>query len=82
MTPDGGCFTSSNNLNFHYNASLYKRDDFNFHITNFPFLGSNIPSSPAYGVFISAPQTGICHGTFEIVPQEVLWSIWGSHQTL
>ena len=30
-----------------------KRDDFNFHITNFPFLSSNIPSSPAYGVFIS-----------------------------
>ena len=24
-----------------------------FHITNFPFLSSNIPSSPAYGVFIS-----------------------------
>ena len=22
----------------------YKRDDFNFHITNFPFLSSNIPS--------------------------------------
>ena len=35
-------------------TSLYdKRNDFNFHITNFPFLGSNIPSSPAYGVFIS-----------------------------
>ena len=33
-------------------TSLYdKRDDFNFRITNFPFLGSNIPSSPAYGVF-------------------------------
>ena len=30
-----------------------KRDEFNFHITNFPFLSSNIPSSPAYGVFIS-----------------------------
>ena len=30
-----------------------KRDDFNFHITNCPFLSSNIPSSPAYGVFIS-----------------------------
>ena len=30
-----------------------KSDDFNFHITNFPFLSSNIPSSPAYGVFIS-----------------------------
>ena len=34
--------------------SLYdKRDDFNFHITNFPFLSSNILSSPAYGVLIS-----------------------------
>ena len=32
--------------------------------------------------FAKFPQTGICHGTFEIVPQEVLWSIWGSHQTL
>ena len=32
-------------------TSLYdKRDDFNFHITNFPFLRSNISSSPAYGV--------------------------------
>ena len=35
-------------------TSLYdKRDDFNFHITNCPFLSSNIPSSHAYGVFIS-----------------------------
>ena len=35
-------------------TSLYdKCDDFNFHITNFPFLSSNIPSLPAYGVFIS-----------------------------
>ena len=35
-------------------TSLYdKRDDFNFNIKNFPFLSSNIPSSPAYGVFIS-----------------------------
>ena len=34
-------------------TSIYdKRDDFNFHITNFPFLSSNIPTSPAYGVFI------------------------------
>ncbi|KAK3107191.1 hypothetical protein FSP39_009033 [Pinctada imbricata] len=38
----------------HLNTSLYdKHDDFNFSITNFPFLSSNIPSSPAYGVFIS-----------------------------
>ena len=35
-------------------TSLYdKRDNFNFHITNFPFLSSNIPSSPTYGIFIS-----------------------------
>ena len=33
-------------------TSIYdKRDDFN--ITNFLFLSSNIPTSPAYGVFIS-----------------------------
>ena len=30
-----------------------KRDDFDFHIVNFPFLSSNIPSSPSYGVYIS-----------------------------
>ena len=35
-------------------TSIYdKRDDFNFNITTFPFLSSNIPSSPAYGGFIS-----------------------------
>ena len=30
-----------------------KRDDFNFHITNFPFLSSHMSSTSAYGVFIS-----------------------------
>ena len=35
-------------------TSLYDiRYDFNFHITNFPFLSSNITSSPAYGTVIS-----------------------------
>ena len=35
-------------------TSLYdKHGDFNFQITNFPFLSSNTPSSPTYGVFIS-----------------------------
>ena len=29
-----------------------KRDDFDFHIVNFPFLSSNIPSDPSYGVYI------------------------------
>ena len=30
-----------------------KRDDFNFEIINFPNMCSNIPASPAYGVYIS-----------------------------
>jgi hypothetical protein len=35
-------------------TSLYdKRDDFDFAIVNFPFLCSNIPFSPAYGVYVS-----------------------------
>jgi len=35
-------------------TKLYdKRDDFNFDIVNFPFLDSNIPLGPAYGVYIS-----------------------------
>ena len=39
-------------------TSLYdKRDDFNFHITNFPFLSSNIPSSPAYGFLYLTAHT-------------------------
>ena len=29
------------------------RDDFNFPIVNFPFIGSNIPAAPAHGVYIS-----------------------------
>jgi hypothetical protein len=28
------------------------RDDFNFPIMNFPFICSNIPAAPAYGVYI------------------------------
>lgn len=35
-------------------TKLYdKRDDFSFRIVNFPFICGNIPSAPAYGVFIS-----------------------------
>ena len=30
-----------------------KRDDFDFHIVNFLFLSSNIPSGPSYSVYIS-----------------------------
>ena len=35
-------------------TNLYdKRDAFGFHIVNFPFMSSNIPSAPAYGVYAS-----------------------------
>ena len=30
-----------------------KRDDFNFPNVHFPFLSSNVPSAPAYGVYVS-----------------------------
>ena len=37
-----------------YSTTVYdKRDSFNFTIVNFPYLTSNIPSKPAYGVYIS-----------------------------
>ena len=36
-----------------YNTLYKKREDFNFHITNFLILSSNIQYSPAYGVFVS-----------------------------
>ena len=40
----------SNNIT----TKLYdKRDAFGFHIVNFPFTSSNIPSAPAYGVYAS-----------------------------
>ena len=42
-------------------ASLYdKRDDFNFHITNFPFLSSNIQYSPAKVFYLTART--VCQG--------------------
>ena len=47
-------FTSVDREGGQLHTSMYdKRDDFNFLITNFSFLSSNIPTSPAYGVFIS-----------------------------
>ena len=34
-----------------------KCDDFSFRIVNFLFICANIPSAPAYGVYISQPVT-------------------------
>ena len=57
--------TESNTPASYYECFLYtdngklvtrlyvKRDDFNFSIVNFPFFRSNIPSAPAYGVYVS-----------------------------
>ena len=37
-----------------YITALYdKRDSFNFFIVNFPYMSSNIPTKPTYGVYIS-----------------------------
>ena len=41
---------NSNNITTKLND---KRDTFGFHIVNFPFMSSNIPSAPAYGVYAS-----------------------------
>ena len=40
----------TNNITTKFND---KRDAFGFHIVNFPFMSSNIPSAPAYGVYAS-----------------------------
>ena len=40
----------SNNIS---TKSYDKRDAFGFHIVNFPFMSSNIPSAPVYGVYPS-----------------------------
>ena len=40
--------------NGYLSRRLYdKRDDYNFEIVNYPFLDSNIPEGPAYGVYVS-----------------------------
>ena len=37
-----------------YVTEVYdKRDAFNFNIVNFPYISSNIPANPTYGVYIS-----------------------------
>ena len=59
-TTESTCSTSFLDLHLEFDTSghlstkIYdKRDDFNFKIINFPNLDSNIPFSPAYGVYMS-----------------------------
>ena len=40
-------------LNGFVSNKIYKRDDFDFDIVNFPFLDGDVPRSTSYGVYIS-----------------------------
>ena len=52
-------FTRDQNNNI--TTKVYnKRDAFGFHIVNFPFMSSNFPSAPAYGVYVSQPIRYTC----------------------
>jgi hypothetical protein len=40
-------------LNSPFHTKIYdKRESFNFHVVNYPFMSSNIPSRPTYGIYI------------------------------
>ena len=64
-------------------TSLYdKHDDFHFHITNFPFPSSNIPSSPSYGVLTPPMRQDLPllwmfysegNGTFQLASWAGIW---------
>ena len=54
QTTEGHGKCSYLDLNIKFTTDLYdKREAFNFTIVNYPHMDSNIPSKPAYGVFIS-----------------------------
>ena len=58
-----------NYLKFNKNNKLFTQlvmcNDFDFLIVNFPYLSSNIPESPAYGVFCLTVNT-LRSGWFKI----------------
>ena len=57
-------------------TSLYeKRDDFNFIITNFSFLSSNIPSSPASAVSINVSFRGRCDFPISFSGRDMLMNV-------
>ena len=74
-------------------TSMYdKRDYFNFHITNCPFLSSYIPSSPAYGVLSLslydtsglAPRMDVLSWRSDDFPvsywnRDTSWNAWNRH---
>jgi hypothetical protein len=42
-----------------------KRDDFNFPIVNLPYICSNIPAAPAYGVYIGVMRYSRACGSYQ-----------------
>ena len=55
ICPSEVCYLDTNiktgDINTPFCISIYdKRDDFAFQIVNFPHLGSNVPTNPAYGI--------------------------------
>ena len=47
-------YIKTGSTNTPFRVSIYdKRDDFTFRIVNFPHMDSNIPTTPAYGVYMS-----------------------------
>ena len=71
-------------------TSIYdKRDNFNFHITNFPFLSSNIPLSPCLSLNLFdtpglAPSMNVLFwgpGDFPVSysNRDTLWNAWNRH---
>jgi hypothetical protein len=79
-----GIFPSLNNVCVCYlkfddsgqiSTQIYdKRDDFNFKIINFPNMCTNIPASPAYGVYISQNIFDIFVDTLSLY----IFTIWKS----
>ncbi len=62
-------YISINNLLF-----ICERDDFNFPIVNFLFIRSNIPTTPAYGVYISQliPYSRACGSYHDFLDKGLL----------
>ena len=54
LTLTGAAFLDLN-LSIHndiVSTKIYKRDDFNFDIVNFPFLDGDVPQRPSYSEYI------------------------------
>ena len=53
-----------------------KRDDFDFHIVNFPYLSSNIPSGPSYGVYTFHSSLDMHNAAHTMTISDIATSAW------